>query len=140
MGKKGKNINDLTEVREVQNITNKLIIEAKKSYYVRLGHKLSDPQTDQNHFWNAFKTITNKKKYTNIPPIIENNVYISNFFEKANIFNDYFADQCKVLDNGSTLPHMIYKTNASIYNIDITQNQIVNIINKMNSNKAGGND
>ena len=106
----------------------------------KLGEKLSDPQTGQKKFWNAFKTITNKKKHTNIPPIIENNKYISNFRQKANIFNDYFANQCKILDNSSILPEVTYKTNASVYHINITINHIVDIIMKMNSNKAGGYD
>ena len=138
--KRGKKVNAFDQVREVQNITNKLIKEAKQLYYKKLGEKLSDPQTGQKNFWNAFKRITNKKKHTNIPPIIDNNKYISNFRQKANIFNDYFANQCKILDNGSILPDVAYKTNASVYHINITINQICDIINKMNSNKAGGYD
>ena len=138
--KRGRNINDYDQVREVQNITNKLIRQSKKLHYKKLGEKLSDPQTGQKHFWNAFKRISNNKKHTNIPPIIENNIYISNFRQKANIFNAYFADQCKILDNGSTLPPVVYNTNASIYHINITINHIVGIINKMGSNKAGGYD
>ena len=93
----GKHKNDFDQVRIVQNNTNKLIREAKQLYYEKLGEKLSDPQTGHKHFWNAFKTITNEKKYTNIPPIIENDTYISNFRQKANLFNDYFADRVKFL-------------------------------------------
>ena len=65
---------------------------------------MSDPLTGQKNFWNAFKGISKKKKHTYIPPIIENNTYISNVRQKANIFNAYNADQCNVVDNGSTLP------------------------------------
>ena len=138
--KRGKHKNDFDQVRIVQNTTNKLIREAKQLYYEKLGDKLSDPQTGHKQFWNAFKTITNKKKYTNIPPIIENDAYISNFRQKANLFNDYFADQCKLFENGSTLPEVTYKTNESIYHINITVDHIVDIISKMSSNKAGGCD
>ena len=65
-------------------------------------------------------------------------IYISNFRQKANLFNDYFADQCKLFENGSTLPEVTYKTNESIYHINITVDHIVDIISKMSSNKAGG--
>ena len=65
--KRGKHKNDCDQVRIVQNTTNKLIREAKLFYYEKLGDKLSDPQTGHKQFWNAFKTITNKEKYTNIP-------------------------------------------------------------------------
>ena len=69
-------------VREVQNSTNKLINAAKRTFYVNLGNKLPDPNTGQKHFWTAFKRISNKKKQTNIPPIFENNCYMTNFQQK----------------------------------------------------------
>ena len=71
------------KVREVQNSTNKLINEAKRTYYENLGNKLSDPDTGPKYFWTAFKRISNKKKQTNIPPIFENNCYVTNFQQKA---------------------------------------------------------
>ena len=92
--KRGRILEDHANVRDVQNATNKLIREAKKAYFENLGNKLSDPKTGQKYFWTAFKRISNKKKQTNIPPIIENNHYVSNFQQKSQIFNDYFAEQC----------------------------------------------
>ena len=77
-----------------------------------LGDELSDPKTGPKNFWTALKNVVNKNKYTNIPPIIENNIYISNFHLKANIFNDHFAMQCKIHDNGSALPNLVSKTNS----------------------------
>ena len=96
---RGRNPCDHNKVREIQNATNKLIKEAKLAYYTNLGYKLSDPKTGQKHFWTACKKIINKKVNTNIPPIIENGVYISNCKQKADIFNQYFADQCTINDN-----------------------------------------
>ena len=81
-----------------------------------------------------------KEKYTNIPPIIENNTYISNFHLKANIFKEYFATQCKIHDNGSALPDLISRTNSSISHIVISREQIIDIINKFNAKKAHGYD
>ena len=77
--KRGRNENDHNNVREVQNTTNRLIREAKQVHYKKLGEKLSDPQTGSKHFWNAFIRITNKRKHTKIPPIVDNNTYVSNF-------------------------------------------------------------
>ena len=131
------------KVSEVQNSTNKLFNEANRTYYENLGNKLSDPDTGPNHFWTAFKRISNKKKQTNIPPIFENNCYVTNFQQKAQIFNDYFAEQCKINDNGSLLPEFISKTNASISQINITTNQIIyiiQIIQKHSAKKSRGCD
>jgi len=138
--KNGRNSDSHGKVRDVQNITNKLIKEAKLVYYKKFGEKLSDPQTGQKIFWNAFKRLSNKKKNTNIPPIIDDDVYISNFRQKANVFNEYFADQCNILENDSVLPDIQLNTNLSMYNINININQIVSIISKINPKKGGGHD
>ena len=134
---RGRNPCDHDKVREIRNATNKLIKEAKLAYYTNLGSKLSDPNTGQKHFWTDFKRIINKKVNTNISPII-NGVYISNCKQKADIFNQYFANQCTINDNGSNLPNVISKTDASLSHVSVTRSQIVNIIN--NSNKAHGCD
>ena len=101
---------------------------------------MSDPQTGVKDFWNAFKRISNKTKQLNIPTIVLNDTYISNFAKKANIFNDYFADQCTILDNDSTLPEVNYKTMASTNHVDMSTHKIINIIDKMNPKKGGGHD
>ena len=138
--RRGRKPNDHDKVREVQNLTNKLIRDAKQSYYEKLGNRLSDPQIGHKNFWTAFKRITNKKKLTNIPPIFDNNTYVTNFQQKAKIFNEYFADQCKIHDNGSVLPEFISRKNASLSHINITTVQIVDIIQKYSRNKAHGCD
>ena len=138
--KRGRKPEDHDKVREVQNSTNKMIRETKSSYYEKLGDTISDPRTGQKHFWTAFKRITNKKKTTNIPPIIDNKLFVSNFQQKAKIFNDYFADQCTIHDNGSVLPAFNLRTNAILSQIDINEDQIVDIISKQNSKKAHGCD
>ena len=81
-----------------------------------------------------------QKKITNIPPLIENNIYISSFKEKAQIFNQYFAKQCHPLDTNSNLPPFTPLTNTNIDNFNIHSDEIVSIINKLNSKKASGFD
>ena len=84
---RGRNPPDQDKVREVRNSTNKLIKEARLAYYTYLGNKLSDPEIGQKQFWTAYKKIANKKRNTNIPPIIEDGTYIYNCKLKADIFN-----------------------------------------------------
>ena len=124
----------------MQNDTTKLIKEAKKRYYTDLDEKLSDPKIGHKHFWTAYKKIANKKKNTNIPPIIDNDIYFSNSEKKANVFNGYFANQCTLNDNGSVLPNLILRTESSLSNICVSKNQIVSIIKNLNSKKAHGCD
>ena len=137
---RGRNPLDQNKVREARNSANKLIKEAKLAYYTNLGSKLSDPKIGQKVFWSAYKKLANKKICTNIPPIIDNGTYISNFKQKAHIFNDYFANQCTINDNGSLLPNFVPKTDATISHVTVTKDHIIRIINNFNSNKAHGCD
>ena len=83
--RRGRNTDELANVRKVRNATNRLIRKAKQTYYTKLGEKLCDPATGQKQFWAAFKKLANKKSVTNIPPIIVNDRYISNCKQKADI-------------------------------------------------------
>ena len=138
--KRGKIDNDWDNIRKVQNDTNKLIKSTKETYYSTLGNKLPDPRVGQKDFWNVYKKVVNKKRNTNIPPIIHDGVFISNFKRKAEIFNQYFANQCKINQNGSFLPPFSPKTNVSLSRVSINKAQIIIIINNFNANKAHGCD
>ena len=138
--KRGRKPDDRAKVIEIQKETDKLIRDAKNSYYEKLGNLLSDPSTGEKHFWSAFKKLSNKKKSTSIPPIIDNNVYITDFNQKASIFNDYFANQCTIHDNGSVLPQPNFRTTSHLSIIQIDPDKIVEIILKQNPKKAHGCD
>ena len=136
----GRNPTEHQNVRDVQKSTNKLIKQAKQTYFTSLGKKLSDPNTGQKSFWTVYKRIINSKKQTNIPPLIENDVFISNFLQKADVLNDFSATQCTIEDNGSTLPAPTFKTDDSLSYFEININQIINVINKFSPNKSHGHD
>ena len=101
---------------------------------------LSDPQVKQKHIWTAYKKLANKNRNTNIPPIIMEGVYISNCNEKAEIFNNYFASQCTLNDNGSVLPEFVPMIDKTLSHVLVTKEQIVQIINNFGTNKADGSD
>ena len=67
-------------VNKVQNETNKIIQDAKDKYHYDLGDKLCDARNGQKVIWTAFKRLLNKKKCSNIPPLLEDNKFVSNFF------------------------------------------------------------
>ena len=75
-----------------------------------------------------------------IPPILLNGVFITNFQNKANLFNEFFVQQCSILQNGSVLPHIDYKTNVRKFSVSINEEKIISIIRKLSPNKAHGYD
>ena len=55
---------------------------------------------------------------------------------KANLFNDFFVQQCFILQNGSVLPHIDYNTNARKFSVSINEAKIISVIGKLSPNEA----
>ena len=88
------------------NMTNNITIEtsnSKKIYFDNLDEKLRDPKLNRKAYWGILKSFTNWKKIPIIPPLLIHDQLVTNFNEKANNFNEYFSNQCSVIDNSSKL-------------------------------------
>ena len=100
-----------------------------------------DPILSQKAYWSILKTFLNNKKLTFVPPIYHKINYITDFKEKAQIFNDFFAKQCTLVENSSKLPTNSFKrTNNLLSTISFTKDDIAKIIKNLNPNKAHGFD
>ena len=73
-----------------------------------------------------------------IPPLLENDEIVFDYAKKAELFNDYFANQCTPLDNASVLPPFEYKTLHRLSTFSITNEMIINIIRSLDPNKSSG--
>ena len=101
--KRGKKDSDLVQINALSNECTMSILEAKEKY-IRESQKLIDPLTEPKTYWKIINRFSNNKKTPIIPPLLVNNKIISNFSEKANLFNKFFASQCTPLENNSSLP------------------------------------
>ena len=54
-------------------------------------------------YWSLIKTLPNEKKIPCVPPVYDNNRYVTFFKEKCQFFISYFSQQCALLKNISTL-------------------------------------
>ena len=109
MVQRGRLSDDKHHVNLVQKQTNKVIQIAKQEYIDNLSAKICDPRSGGKIFWNSYKRLINKKKNTNIPPIQDDGCFNSDFQKKSEIFNAYFAKQCRPFDIDSTLPALSLK-------------------------------
>ena len=74
-----------------------------------------------------------------IPPICHNNNYVTDFTEKAQIFNNIFAKQCMLVENTSKLPIDSFKrTNNLLSTISFSKDDISKVIKNLNPNKTQG--
>ena len=67
----------------------------------------------------------NNKKTPNIPTLFYENRFVTDFKKKAELFNSFFAKQCTLINNGSSLPseHLL-KTDKFLSNITFSSDDI----------------
>ena len=94
--------------------------------------------TSRKTYWSLINTLLNKAKIPIIPPLLENGLFIMDFTEKAQIFNEYFILQCTTIDTGSELPQDATAPSSLISDFPISDEKILNIIRSLNPNKAHG--
>ena len=76
-----------------------------------------------------------------IPPLLVNDKLVTNFLEKANLFNEFFSKQCQPLQNNSTLPKSnTYQTENRLNDITFDNEKLLKIIQSLDANKAHGYD
>ena len=136
-----KSFQFLNQFKFLQTKFSSLIEESKEKYYVRLSKKLLDPQTSPKSYLSILKTFLNNKKIPCIPPLLHQDKFIIDFKDKAEMLNNFFADQCCILRNKSELPTTLSKqTSESLRTIDFSNNYVLKIIRNLDPNKARGHD
>ena len=65
---------------------------------------------------------------------------VTDFKEKANLFNEFFCKQCTPVVNDSTLPPLLETPNDTFSSLEIIASDIGKIIKTLNVNKAHGHD
>ena len=117
------------------------IEESKEKYYTKLSSRLADPLTSPKTYWSILKTFLNNKKIPCIPPLFHENKFITDFKEKAELFNHFFVNQCSLLSNNSVLPTDLPQlTNKCLDSIHFSSSDIAKTINLLDPNKAYGHD
>ena len=120
---------------------NELISSTKTLYYENLAKKLNNPLLQAKTYWSILKTFYNDKKIPLIPPLLIEGKFITDIQTKANIFNNFFAEQCTPLKNDSLLPpNQIFLTQSRLSSLDFNDDEIMKIIRALNVNKAHGFD
>ena len=110
-----------------------------------LNHKcpglLADPNTSAKTFWKITKLVYGNKRVQSIPHLIVNDYLITKTTEKAEAFNQYFTEQCKLNPTqNDPLPEFIYLTDIKIETLILTPAEIYNILINLNVSKAVGPD
>ena len=137
----GKSQIDYEWLQLISNSLTETIQSSKKKFYWKFSNKLANPSTSSKTYWSILKTSVNSQKIPIIPPLLVNDNFITNFLEKANLFNEFFSKQCQPLRKDSTLPksHMYHKENR-LNCVTFDNKKLLRIIQSLGANKAHGYD
>ena len=83
----------------------------------------------------------NGKKVPIIPPFFINNKFVTEFQEKGNVLNSFFAKQCPPIPSSSVLPEKIsYMTKDRIKTICFAKSDVKKLIKASDVSKTHGHD
>ena len=116
------------------------MITSAKKYFLKLGQRLSDPINGVKAYWSTLNEIINRNKVTNIPPLLENGVFVTNYQTKADVFNEFFAKQCSLLPNDSSIPAFTPKCDKILSSVGIDRSKVLSLVRSLDSKKAHGCD
>ena len=116
------------------------VASAKVDYLANLGKKLVEPGTTHKAYWKIIRQVMNKCRAPKIPPILHNGAFILNCIDKAKLFNEFFAKQCKLNINDSILPSFNFLTDKKLKNVNVQNNEILSLIRNLDPNKAASSD
>ena len=87
--------------------------------------------------WSILKTFYNGKKVPITPPLFINITFVTDFQEKANIFNSFFAKQCSSIPSSTVLPAKIsYMTKDRINPFFFCKIDVIKLIKALDVRKA----
>ena len=117
------------EVEYLQNELKSLIEAKKEKCYSRISRRMTNPLTCTKTYCSILKSFLSNKKIPCIPPLFHQNRYITKYKDKAELFNNFFANQCSLIKNSSVLLFVLFKrTENVISSIDFGSDDIAKII------------
>ena len=117
------------------NDCTRLIIAVKGENLIRLSAKLEDHSTGPKTYWFILNRFLSNKKIPIIPAILVDDIVASNFAEKTEFFNSYFASQCTPVANKSQIPSLEFKMGKRIEKVNFTDDNINPIIKSLDGIK-----
>ena len=105
-----------TKAREAANESCKANRRAKAAFTNTVNNTLRNPSISaKKKFAILFKLMKNNK-FTNIPPLVENDVTVQDPLQKSNIFNDFFASKSSVNNPNDPAPNLQRREGVSSLN------------------------
>lgn len=138
--KKDKSIENYDNFKRARNEVTTHLRRSKQNYIDSLANKLKSPNLTSKDYWKTLKSYIKPTKTSTIPPLYQNDIYVSDNTEKSNLLNDYFAQQTLLDDSASTLPDSINIVGPSLNDIQFTPLEVQGVLETLKLGKSTGPD
>ena len=102
------------------------IESSKEMYYARIANRLNNTQKSSKIYKFLLKIFLNNKRIPLIPPLFHEDNFITEFKEKAELFNSFSSNQCPLLKNCRKLPaNLRYITDKRLHATNFTTENIL---------------
>jgi len=129
------------QFRLARNKCNKLITNAKASYYSSISEKMNSEKSGSKNWWNLVKRLVgNSDNSRSIPPIEFDGELVFNDITKSDLFNDFFCAQTQLDDTQHSPPDIPNIQTDGLEQIVITENEVEDMLKILDTTKATGAD
>jgi len=137
----------LLNIKRQRNKVNNMKKVAKEKFENNLDNSLLNNPSKPKMYWKIMKMLMKSNKGNNFIPPLRNLINDQNIDDiayddayKYESLNKYFSSISKLDEENVTLPQFDSKANNIIHEIHITENEIIDIIQIIDPNKATGPD
>ena len=118
----------LNKLNHLQERLNFLINRSKQNYYARITKKITNVSKNCKTYWSLWASFK-QQKILLIPPLFYENQFVTDFKEKAELFNSQFSTQCPLISNSYKLQsHIQYLTDNRLSCVSFCDDKTVKLI------------
>ena len=140
---KYKRTNRIDDYEIYKHYRNKAISEirkAKKAETDKLATKLTSYKFSPKDWWKVLKSFIKPNQSSSIPPLNKDGVTFEDDNDKANILNDYFADQTSLDETHATLPPDPPDNLPHFDSVTVSPEEVELTLRSLSTGKAAGPD
>ena len=112
--------------------------QAEQTYKNNLAGTLAD-EKNSKRWWSTVKSFLGKGSFNSIPPMQDNNSFITDSRDKANAFNKFFLSHSNIDTNQAYLPNSPF-CEEKLSSIEVREQEVLDLLKSIDVSKATGPD
>ena len=138
--KKNRNNSNYVNFKRARNDVKHNLRNAKQEYSDSLTKKLKTSNLSSQDYWKTLKSFIKPSQNITIPPLFHENIYVADNDGKANILNNYFAEQTVLDDHLASLLELVERAGPTLNTIVFSPTQVEELLSSLKLGRASGPD